>query len=51
MRVGGDSAECDHPPDELEYLGDDGRNVYVECSRCAAVFVVSNGVDRLAEQT
>jgi len=38
---------CGHPPDAVNYLGDDGRNLYFECSRCSATLVASDALHLL----
>ncbi|MDX1745084.1 MAG: hypothetical protein R3324_04040 [Halobacteriales archaeon] len=31
--------ECEHPPGEVRYLGDDGSNGYFRCRLCEAVLI------------
>lgn len=40
------ATDCDHPPDALSPLGDDGLNGYYRCDRCDAGVVVQEEVGR-----
>lgn len=40
--------DCDHPPATVRRVGDDGVNVYYQCTRCESVFVSREEIARLA---
>lgn len=42
--IGSGDESCDHPPADLERVGDDGLNGYYKCGRCGAGLVVQGEV-------
>lgn len=40
--------DCDHPPEAVEYVGDDGRNLYFHCNRCDGAIIAEGAVHLLA---
>jgi len=35
--------ECDHPPEKIEHVGDDGKNSYFQCLDCESMLITLIG--------
>lgn len=36
-------SECEHPPEKIEHVGDDGKNSYFQCQECDSMLITEIG--------
>lgn len=36
-------SECEHPPEKIEHVGDDGKNSYFQCQVCESMLITEIG--------
>lgn len=46
------SSESDHTcePDDIEYLGTDGANSYLQCQRCETVYIIADTFNAIRDR-
>lgn len=45
--VSSGESNCDHLPEDVEYIGDDGVNLHFECRHCGAALIASDAIHLL----